>query len=257
MAISVEAAVARMIESRRAGQKLAPLSDDDDLSIEDGYAIQDAFRAELISRGQQPIGWKLAATGPVGREVLGVTEPIFGFLFPQSYENGAAVSDGGFVELHVEAEIAFRLASDLAGPGVDLAAARRALDCVMPSFELADLSFTEMPPPGDMIANGALGAGVVLGAPLSLHEGLDLAEERVIFEQNGQHVSATEGKDIMGNPLNALIWLANRLADRGESLQAGDVVMTGGVSKLIRPAVGDALHANFSGLGDIHMTVTA
>ena len=255
MTVSVDTAVARMIASRKSGQKIAPLSDEGDLSIEDGYTIQGAFRAKLISQGQKPIGWKLAATGPVGRELLGVPEPIFGFLFPESYGNGANVSDAGFVELHVEAEIAFRLAHELAGPNVDAIAAKRAIDCVMPAFELADLSFTSMPPPADMIANGALGAAVLLGEPIALADDLDLSQETIIFEQNGQIVSTTQGKDIMGNPLNALAWLANQLADRGEHLQPGDIVMTGGVSKLIRPNVGDALSANFSRLGKVHMTI--
>ena len=91
--------------------------------------------------------------------------------------------------------------------------------------------------------------------PIALADDLGLSQETIIFEQNGQIVSTTQGKDIMGNPLKAPAWLANRLADRGEHLQSGVIVMTGGVSKLIRPNVGDALSANFSRLGKVHMTI--
>ena len=127
----------------------------------------------------------MAATGPVGRELLGVSEPIFGFLFPESYGNGDEVSDAGFVELHVEAEIAFQLAHEPAGPNMDATAAKRAINCARPAFELADLSFTSMPPPADMSANVAPGAPVLLGEPIALADDLDLSQETIIFEQNG------------------------------------------------------------------------
>jgi 2-keto-4-pentenoate hydratase len=256
MTVSVDTAVARMIAARANGEKIAPLSDEGALSIENGYDVQDAFRAQLINRGQRPLGWKLAATGPVGRELLGVSEPIFGFLFPKQYANGAEISAAEFVDLHVEAEIAFRIADELSGPDVDAPAARRAVDCVLPAFELPDLTFTTMPPPADMIANSALGGAILLGDPVTLRDDLDLSKESIVFDQNRQEVSTTHGSDIMGDPLNALAWLANRLAKRGESLQPGDIVMTGGISTLIRPDAGDVLCARFSSLGQVTMNVT-
>ena len=73
-----DAIVARMMTSRTRGTKIPPLSDDEPLSLNRGYQIQDEYRATLLAQGKTLVGWKLAATGPVGREALGVEEPIYG-----------------------------------------------------------------------------------------------------------------------------------------------------------------------------------
>jgi len=255
MALSAEAIVARMMDSRSARAKIPPLSNDEPLSLEDGYRVQDHYRKVLQEQGARPIGWKLAATGPVGRNALGVEEPIYGFLFPQCYKDGETVSRGGFVDLHTEAEIAFRMGKALSGPGVEAADARQAIECGLPALELPDIPFTEMPPAADMIANSALVGAIMLGTPVALAADHNLIDEEIVFERNGQHVSTTHGADIMDDPFNAVAWLANRLGAKGESLQAGDIVMTGGISTLIRPDVGDTVEARFSSLGRVTMTV--
>jgi len=53
----------------------------------------------------------------------------------------------------------------------------------------------------------------------------------------------------MGNPLNSLAWVANHLGGRGLGLRAGDIVMTGSVSKLLRPRAGDTVRATYTRLG--------
>jgi 2-keto-4-pentenoate hydratase len=53
----------------------------------------------------------------------------------------------------------------------------------------------------------------------------------------------------MGNPLNSLAWIANHLGARGLSLKAGDLVMTGSVSALLRPKGGETVRATFTRLG--------
>jgi 2-keto-4-pentenoate hydratase len=59
----------------------------------------------------------------------------------------------------------------------------------------------------------------------------------------------------MGNPLNALAWLANHLGTRGLALNSGDVVMSGAISKMLRPKVGDTIRASFSRLGSVGIKV--
>ncbi len=44
---------------------------------------------------------------------------------------------------------------------------------------------------------------------------------------NGKEVGAGVGTDVMGEPLDALAWLANTLARRGRHLRAGEVVLLG------------------------------
>lgn len=250
-----DAIVARMMTSRTRGTKIPPLSDDEPLSLNRGYQIQDEYRATLLAQGKTLVGWKLAATGPVGREALGVEEPIYGFLFPGCYDDGDTVSRGAFVDLHTEAEIAFRMGEALSGPGIEACDARRAIECGLPALELPDIPFTEIPPAADMIANSALGGAIMIGAPVDLAMDHNLVEEVIVFTRNGDHVSTTYGADIMDDPFNAVAWLANRLGAKGETLKPGDIVMTGGISTLIRPDGGDTVEALFSSLGRITMKV--
>ncbi|MFT5172789.1 MAG: 2-keto-4-pentenoate hydratase [Gammaproteobacteria bacterium] len=257
MAISIDTAVTRIINARLATAPLTLLSAQGEFSLSHAYDIQDALRAEMIRRHQVPVGWKLAATGPAGQELFGIKEPIFGFLTPRTYASGAHVSAREFVSLHVEAEIAFKLGTELAGPGVTAVDAFAAVESVMPAIEVPDILFATIPPVSDAIANSALAGAIVLGSEMMLSDPRDLAGEEVAFVHNGEVVSTNTGRELMGDPLNALAWLANQLAVRGHSLARGDIVMSGGISKLLRPEVGDRIEASFTGLGLVSMTIVA
>lgn len=224
------------------------------LGIEQAYAIQEALRAEMHRRGLAPIGWKLAATGPNGQAVLGTSHPIYGPLFPDCRETGATVALGDFIDMGVEAEIAFRMAADLAGPGVTAQAAGRAVAAVFPALELPDLVFSTRPTLTDFIINAAAASAIVLGAPFVPPPGFDLASERVTFHRGDECLGENVASELMGHPLEALAWLANQLGARGLGLRAGDVVMSGGLSALIRVNPGDRVTACFSRIGTVSAT---
>lgn len=221
-------------------------------SIAQAYELQDALCRRMAENGQRPIGWKLAATGPVGQKLFGIEEPIYSFLPPSIHRSGDTVPASAFVDLHIEAEFAFRLGADLAGPGVTAAGARAAVDHVMPALELGDMLFSDRPHISDVIANAALGRSIATGTPKPLG---DLTPEEVVFCRNGEELSRTLGTDLMGDPLNALAWLANALGARGITLRAGEVVMSGAVSALVRATPGDEFTANYSALGQVSVTV--
>lgn len=60
----------------------------------------------------------------------------------------------------------------------------------------------------------------------------------------------------MGNPLNALCWLANKLAAAGTPLKSGMVVMTGSMVPIQIPAAGDRAVVTVSGLGSAELIAT-
>ena len=76
-----------------------------------------------------------------------------------------------------------------------------------------------------------------------------------MYEHNGDIVGTYTAAEVMGDPLNALAWLANHLATRGLALEPGDVVMSGAISKLLRPKPGDTIRARFTRLGSVSVTV--
>ena len=76
-----------------------------------------------------------------------------------------------------------------------------------------------------------------------------------MYEHNGQVAGSYTAAEVMGNPLHALAWLANHLATRGLALQPGDIVMSGAISRLLRPSAGDTIRATFAHLGAVTVTV--
>jgi 2-keto-4-pentenoate hydratase len=258
MSVPIQTAAARLLDARFGHHLVAPLSETyDDLSLSDAYATQDALGAELARRGERPIGWKLAATSPTGQAVMGVKGPAYGFLPANQYASGAELSAGGFVDLRIEAEVAFKMGSELVGPDVTATSALSAVCSALPAFEVLDFVYSGTPRAADYIANSIHGQAVVLGNPFVSLQGLDLASEEVLVENNGEVVGTYTAADVMGNPLNALAWLANQFASRGRTLKRGDIVISGGISKLLRPKAGDFINATFTHLGSVAIKVVS
>jgi 2-keto-4-pentenoate hydratase len=103
----------------------------------------------------------------------------------------------------------------------------------------------------DVIAEGVFAQTVVLAGALTPIAGLDLALEGLVWEQSGRIMATDTAAEVMGNPLNSLAWIANHLGARGLSLKAGDLVMTGSVSALLRPKAGETVRARFTRLGAV------
>jgi 2-keto-4-pentenoate hydratase len=256
ISVSVPTAVQLLVDARSSRRVLAPLSETfGEFTLEHAYAIQDALREALDQRGERMIGWKLGATSPAGQAVMGLKEPASGFLLPGLYAGGGEVPVKEFVDLRVEAEVAFRMRSKLVGPGVTAANALLAVESAVPALELLDFMFSGTPCAADFIANSVIGKAIVLGSPLVPIQGLDLAVEEVVYEHNGEVVGTYTAAEVMGDPLNALAWLANHLATRGLALRPGDVVMSGAISKMLRPKAGDTIRAKFAHLGSVSVKV--
>lgn len=73
----------------------------------------------------------------------------------------------------------------------------------------------------------------------------------MLTECHGETVSSGSGAASLGNPLNALAWLADNLANAGQPLQAGDIIMTGSLGPMATISPGDTFNAEIEGLGKI------
>ena len=256
MTMSIQAALEHLASAESRGGPLQPLSEiHSDLTLETAYVIQDALRVDLERRGQRSIGWKLGATSPSGQAVMGVKEPACGFLLPRQYASGAEVSAGEFINLGVEAEVAFRMRAKLAGPGVTAETALLAVEGAVAALELPDFIFSGKPRVADFVASSVIAKAIVLGGRLTPLSAFDVSREEVVYEHDGEVVGTYTAAEVMENPLNALAWLANHLATRGLTLQPGDIVMSGAITKMLRPKVGDTVRARFAHLGSVNVTV--
>ena len=247
-----DALVASFVEIRQRPRAMAPPSETKALSLEEAYAVQDRLRETLVARGERVAGWKAAFTNAGLQKTYGTTEPVCGFLLAAGvFSSGVAVPMSRFVSPIVEAEIAFVMRADLAGPGVTSPRALHAVEGVLPALELPDFRMTGKPIGTDLVADGIFANAIVLGAGITPVTNLDLALEGLVYEMNGAIVATNTAAEVLGNPLSSLVWLANHLGARGLGLAAGDIVMTGSISQLLRPQAGDTVRATYTRLGSV------
>ena len=229
-----------------------PPSETRRLSLSEAYGAQDRLRAALLDRGERVAGWKAGFTNKAGQDAYQVSEPVSAFLLASGVlSSGAEIPAARFVKPGVEAEIAFVMKHDLAGPGVTPARALLAVEGALAALELIDFRHVGKAVGTDVVADGVYAKAIVLGGALTPITGMDLALEGLIYEQSGTVVATATAAEVMGTPLNSLAWIANHLGGRGLGLRAGDVVMTGSVSKILQPKAGDTVRATYTRLGSV------
>ena len=223
-----------------------------------GLEESDAYNAQYhFLHRLQPVeaisGHKVALTTKASRDHLGVHEPCYGHILSTCvYENNADVPIGNLTSPHIEAEVAFVLAEDLHGPGVTPVDVIRATLGVLPSLELVDLKVHgEGISATDVIIHNALHGGLVVGSRLCPLDGLDLQYEGVTVEVNGQLHGSGTGFEVMGNPINPVVWLANKLAEFGDYLRAGETIISGSMVVPAELKPGDSVTATYSRMGRV------
>ena len=241
-----------LLASRDDHRAIAPPSAKRPLSTLEAYGVQDRLREALVGRGERVIGWKAGFTSKTAQAMFQATEPVSGFLLANGvYASGVEVPAARFVQVVVEAEVAFLMREDLAGPGVTPPRALGAVAGAFPALELVDFRFSGKPIATDVIADGVYANAIVLGAPLTDVARFDLALEGLVYELNGAIAATNTAAEVLGSPLNSLAWIANNLGMRGLGLRAGDIVMSGSVSALLRPKPGDTIRATYTRLGSV------
>ncbi|MGH9300232.1 MAG: 2-keto-4-pentenoate hydratase, partial [Acidimicrobiales bacterium] len=203
--------------------------------------------------GKMVRGHKVGLTAAAMQRSFGVDQPDFGRLVDgMFFGDGEEVPSNRFIQARAEPETAFVLKRELAGPRVTMADAVRAVDFLLPALEIIDSRVTDwritLP---DTIADNASSGGVVLGAsPRSLSE-VDLRLAGCNMWKNGELVATGATGAVLGNPLNALVWLANTLGSFGEVLEADAIVLPGSCTPPCPIGPGDVVTASFAGIGTV------
>ncbi|MFF4625124.1 2-keto-4-pentenoate hydratase [Nonomuraea jabiensis] len=249
---TVEKASADLLGAYATGTPLPPLSTTyRDLSVADAYAIQLAQVDAWTAGGAVIKGHKVGLTSAVMQRQLGVDQPDYGHLTDAMFHlDSAPIDTARFLQPRIEPEIAFVLGRPLSGPGATAAQAVAAVDFVLPALEIIDSRISDWRITlADTIADNASSGGVVLGTRPVLPADLDLALTGCLLHRNGVLEQTGAGGAVLGSPINALVWLANVLGERGITLEAGHVVLPGSVTAAIPVAAGDVVTATFAGIG--------
>ena len=225
------------------------------ITVEDAYAIQKAFFDQRIAEGRSVRGYKVGLTSKVMQESMGSTEPDFSAMTDDLFlPEDTPIDTAQFFYPLIEIEIAFVMKGSLKGPGVLPVDVLRATDFVLPAIEIVD--FRVGPAPGmtvvDTIADLAACGAAVLGANPCRLEDIDIRNVTGQMLINGKLEHEGKASAVLGNPVTAVAWLANKLGEFGITFEPGQTILTGSFVRAMPVKAGDEVIARFdSGLGDV------
>ena len=248
---------ARRLRDAYSSGAVPPLRDLlEPVDIDGAYAVQAINTQFWVSQGRRIVGRKAGLTAKAVQTQLGVDQPDFGVLF-----DDMAIADGGTLDPartlqpKAEAEIALVLGASLTSADTTAEQVAQAVKSVHAAIEIVDSRIADWKIAfADTVADNGSSAFYVLaehGKPLA---GLDLYTAGMVMEINGQIVSLGAGAAALGHPLNAAAWLASTLAQRGEPLQAGDILLTGALGPMVTMKQGDHVRAIIGGIGEASFT---
>jgi 2-oxo-3-hexenedioate decarboxylase len=226
------------------------------LDLQTAYAIQDETLRRRLERGEILVGVKLGLTSRAKQQRMNVTSPLVAWLTnAMVLPAGDPVPQNSLIHPRVEPEIVFVMKDRLAGPGVTAARALAAVARVYAGAEVIDSRYRDfrftLP---DVVADNASSGAFVVGSIGLKPEQLDLALEAVLVEVDGAVVDSATGAAVQGNPAEALALAANDLASRGLAIEAGQVVLTGGMTDAVSAPPGATISFHFTHLGSIQIS---
>ncbi|WP_411112633.1 2-keto-4-pentenoate hydratase [Streptomyces sp. 029-5] len=253
----LEEAAQRLLDAEALRTPCAPVRDligrDD---VQAAYDVQRLVAVARRARGAVVVGRKIGLTSDAVQRQLGVDKPDFGILFDDmAYLGGDTIPIDSVMQPRAEAEIAFVLAEDLSDGPLDVAQVRAAIDYAVAALEICgsrirnwDISFA------DTVADNASGGAFVLGPRrLRLHE-FEPKDVVMSLSVDGTEAATGNGAACLGDPLEAVAWLARQARELDEPLRAGQVILSGALGPMRPATAGDKVTARISPLGAVTVT---
>lgn len=246
----------KLYDALRSQTSIPPLTDTyDTLTIDDAYAISLGLRDRRLADGERIIGKKIGVTSKPVMDMLGVDQPDFGFLTDAMWEKDNVIDTSKMILPRAEAEIAFRLKSDLKGPGVTPEDVLEATEAVAACFEVVDSRIANWQVKiQDTIADNASCGTMAIGADWVDPKSVDLLTCKATVKKNGTFLSEGVGAATLGSPLKAVAWLANTLGARDIPFLAGEIILSGSLVALEPVSAGDKMHVSIDGIGDCEVS---
>jgi 2-keto-4-pentenoate hydratase len=257
---SIETLAKRLDTAWRTHTPIPPITESDGITdVNTAYAIQTHWTNMRLEHGEKILGRKIGLTSKAIQEQLGVNEPDYGTLWQSSFypvKNGKVnIPASDFLQPRIEGEVAFLIGKPLREPGIS---AEKILDateaCAMGieivASRIADWRIKLV----DTIADNASYGGFSLGPwDRELCEA-DLGALVMTIHHGGALAAEGLGSAALGHPATSTAWLANKLLEFGVSLEPGDIVISGGITKMLPVKAGDEFV--FSLTGQPSVTVT-
>ncbi|GAF49039.1 2-keto-4-pentenoate hydratase [Rhodococcus wratislaviensis] len=249
--------LAQRLEDARVRQMPVEVSATDQAIDQDtAYLVQRMGRTLRTDSGDRLTGYKIGLTSPTAQNQFSAQEPIRGYLLADPITSREKVALTGLLEPKLEVEIAFLFNDTVEGATVTPKEILAATQEIALSLEIVDSRWAGGARNlGMLIADNANAARVVLGPRVAP---TDVQLSSIEVELTAGTSSQTgRGTNVMGSPVEALVWLAAHLARHGERIEAGQVVMSGTLTAPIRVSPGQDITADFGPLGRLHTTFDA
>ena len=253
----IGAAAAALASSRLSGNMLADLPPEVKPRDEvEGYGVQLAVHGILTSAGYGVrAGWKIGCTTKTMQAYIGVDGPCAGGMFLAQLWRGSHVFGVAKPRrLGVECEVSVRLASDLPRRerAYEVKDMPSTVSACMAAIEVVEDRYADYPSLGipTLIADDFFHYAAVLGPEDEQFDPARLRDVTGSMKINGVQVGSGQGADILGDPMEALCWLANRAVEWGQPLRAGEVVLLGSVVQTQWIGPGDVVTISNDLLGE-------
>ena len=259
-AAQIDAAARALDEAERTQKQVGLISlQYPDMDMEDAYAIQAAWMKLKATAGRVTIGRKIGLTSKAMQAALNIDIPDSGILLDDMrVADGASIPRDRFIQPRIEAEIAFVMKSDLRGPNVTQFDVLNATDYITPALEILDTRILRADPETgtarnvyDTISDNAANAGIVTGGrPIRPNEA-DMRWIGAIVSRNAEVIETGLGAAVLNHPAMGVAWLVNRLAEYGDSLSAGEVVLSGSFIRPIEAVPGSTIVGDYGPFGTV------
>ena len=232
-----------------------------DMTIEDAYLLQAAWRDLRVERGEVIIGHKIGLTSRAMQEAMQINTPDSGFLTDAMvFEPGSELRAGDFCDPKLEIELAFVLADDLTGTEPTVDDVLDATEYVTPAVELiAARTFRRDPISGrartvvDTISDNAANAGVVCGGHRVGPREIDLRWVGALGYRNDIVEETGLAAGVLDHPARGITWLARRYTQQGLPLEKGNLILAGSFTRPIDVRAGDRFRFDFNELGTLDL----
>jgi len=253
----IENIAKKLIEAKKRHYSIEPISDIyPEITVSDAYEIQEKQVKYEISRNHKVIGKKIGLTSHAMQSMMNIGEPDFGHLFDDMLvEEGNEIKLETLISPMVEGEIAFILKEDLKGPGITSKDVDNQTLGISPAIEIIDSRIKDWKIKiQDTIADNASSGLFVVSKQITTIKSVDLRSIKLSLFKNGSIISDSVASVVLGNPSNAVAWLANKMAEFGVYLKKNDIILSGSLVKAEPVKKGDNFSAIFDTLGSVTCT---
>ncbi|MEL6808001.1 MAG: 2-oxo-hept-4-ene-1,7-dioate hydratase [Pseudomonadota bacterium] len=253
-------AAADLLNAERTGQQIGLLTlQHPTMRIQDAYAVQNAIYAAKLAEGRKVVGWKIGLTSKAMQYALNIDIPDSGILFDDMvFDHDSTVPKGRFIQPRIEAEIAFAMKDAIGGADVTREDVIAATAYVAPSIEILDTRILRIDPHTgktrsvfDTISDNAANAGIVLGPQQHAVDAFDLRWVGAITSRNGEVEETGVGAGVLNDPVQSVVWLAQRMAQYGQKIEPRNVILSGSFIRPVECPSDTRIHADFGPFGHV------